>query len=83
MESSLYKSAFEKGEARARKETLVKVIVRALTHKLGAPDPGLKERLLAVADVDTLDVWCDEAMSLADTKAAEGLAEKIRRAPAG
>jgi hypothetical protein len=93
MESALYKSIFEKGEARgeergeARGETRGKAeayaqtIIRILTHRMGALDPAIRERIRAVSDVETLAAWQEEAILVLDAETAGRLAEKIQKAP--
>jgi predicted transposase YdaD len=103
MESVLYKSIFEKGEARGRAEgrvegrvegraegrvegrtegrleVLSSMLVRTLTHRLGALDPATRERIRAVTDADTLQAWCDEVTIDADVETARRLVATIAK----
>jgi predicted transposase YdaD len=89
MESTLYQSAFAKGEAqgeargeaRAEARLYVETIVQILVRWLNALDPALSERLGAVADRLTLKAWHQEALYLSDAEGARRLAEKIQKAP--
>ena len=83
MASVLYQEIFEKGEARAKAQERADVIIRMLMHTLGMLDPGLRERIRKVSDLDVLKAWQDDALFLQDTHAAELLVEKIRKALAG
>jgi len=76
MESELYKSIFAKGEARAHASTLV----RMLTHRLGAVDPDLRQRIQTFGDAATLEVWTDEVVLAPDEAAVRRVLEKISRA---
>jgi hypothetical protein len=84
MESELYKSIFSKGEAKGRTEgeakTLAEMVIRVLMLRLGTMDPGVRDRIRAMSDLETLKLWCDEALLAADADAARRLAEKIRNA---
>jgi predicted transposase YdaD len=84
MESVLYKSIFEKGEARGeargRKEAFASVLTRLLALRLGELDSELRERIQAT-DATALDTWIAEAASLPDVRAAQELADRIRKAP--
>jgi predicted transposase YdaD len=86
MESGLYKSIFEKGEARGRVEgrveTLAKVLVRGLMHHLGTLDPVVRERIRSEKDAETLDVWCEELPAIRDVEGAQRLVNKIMNATA-
>ena len=76
MASTLYQSAFERGEAKNRADT----IVRVLMLRLGSLDVSVRERIRSVEDVETLQVWQDEALATVDAGGAEWLVEKIRKA---
>ena len=77
MESTLYQSAFAKGEAKVHGE----VIIQVLSRWLGVLDPAVSERIGAVADRSTLRAWQQEALYLSDAEGARRLADKIRIAP--
>jgi hypothetical protein len=87
MESELYRSTFEKAEARGRTEGEAKAyaatLVRLLTYRMGTVDPAVRERIRAVseADPETLKAWHDEALLVIDADAARRLVEKILKAP--
>jgi hypothetical protein len=85
MESSLYKSIFEegeaRGEARGRVAALAGMLARILTYRLGILDPALRERIRTCSDADALEAWCEEAALIADADTARRLAEKIQKAP--
>jgi hypothetical protein len=80
MESTLYKSAFEKGEARGKAEQCAETIIQLLIRWMGALDPAVGERVRTLMDRDALEVWYKESLFLNDAAAAERLAEKIRKA---
>jgi hypothetical protein len=77
MESELYKSAIAKGKAWTQADT----IVRILTHRLGALDPSIRERIRGLSDSETLACWYEMALQAVDAKGAEQLLETIRNAP--
>jgi hypothetical protein len=85
MESTLYRSIFEKGEAQgeARGEARGKAetILRVLTHRLGLLDPAVRERIRALSNVETLTAWYEEALLAVDAEGARRLVEKIQKAP--
>lgn len=85
MESALYRSIFEKGEARGKTEgkaeAYAQTIIRILTQRMGALDPVTRERIRALSDVETLAAWQEEAILVLDAEAARRLAEKIQKAP--
>jgi predicted transposase YdaD len=89
MESALYKSIFEKGEARGvaqghaqgRKEAFATVLIRDLTRRLGGLDSELHDRIRA-ANAETLEAWSNEAALLPDAQAVRELADRIRKTPA-
>jgi hypothetical protein len=89
MESTLYQSAFAKGEAqgeargeaRAEIRMCVETIVVLLGCWLGTLDPALAERIGAITDRPTLRAWQQEALHLADAEGARSLAEQIQKAP--
>jgi hypothetical protein len=76
MASTLYQSIFEKGEAKRCAET----ILRILTRRLGTLDPAVATRIRAESNLDTLDVWLNEALDLPDAESAHRLVEKIGKA---
>jgi hypothetical protein len=84
MASTLYQSIFKKGEAlgemRGEAKNCAKTIVRLLIHWLGALDPEVRERIRTMSDLDTLNVWHDEALFLRDAEGAQRLADRIRKA---
>lgn len=77
MESTLYQSAMARGETKAYAET----IVRLLSHRMGALDPSIRERVRKVTDAEILKPWYEEALLAIDAEGAQRLAEKIRNAP--
>ena len=77
MASTLYQSALEKGETRNKAET----IIRILTHRMGAADPVVRDRIRTLSDTETLSVWYEEALQAVDAEGARRLAEKIENAP--
>lgn len=81
MESTLYQSIFEKGEARGETRTCAQTILRILTHRMGALDPSVRERIQALSDVETLTAWYNEALLVVDSEGARRLAVKIQNAP--
>ena len=81
MESTLYQSAFAKGEAKAEARLYVETIVVMLGRWLGTLDPALAERIGAVTDRPTLRAWQQEALYLSDAEGARRLVDKIRIAP--
>jgi len=76
MESELYRSVVEKGEARNKAET----VIRILTRRMGALDPSIRERIRGLSDIETLDAWYDEALSVLDAEGARRLADTIQKA---
>ena len=89
LQSTLYQSAFAKGEAqgeapgeaRAEIRMCIETIVVLLGRWLGILDPALAERIGAVTDRSTLRAWQLEAIYLSDADGARRLAEKIQQAP--
>lgn len=85
MESTLYQSAFAKGEARgeakAEARLYVETILRILAHRTGTVDPTVAERLRAISSLETLQAWHEQALLAVDAEGARLLAEKIRTAP--
>lgn len=85
MESTLYQSAFAKGEARGeargKAEVYVATILRILAHRTGTLDPTIAERLRTVSNLETLSAWQEEALLAIDAEDARRLAEKIQNAP--
>lgn len=77
MESTLYQSAFAKGEARMCVET----ILRILAHRTGTVDPTVAERLRSVSSLETLKAWHEQALLAVDAEGARRLAEHIQKAP--
>jgi hypothetical protein len=76
MESSLYKSAIEKGKAEAH----VDILIRILMRWLGPPDTTLQDRLRAASDRNLLAAWLDEALFVTNAEQAGRLTEKIQKA---
>ena len=60
----------------------VDTIIRILTHRMGSLDPAIRERIRALADIETLTAWYDEALLVVDADQARQLADKIHRAAA-
>jgi hypothetical protein len=93
MESTLYRSIFEKGEAqgeargraqgeaRGEAQSKTETILRILVHRLGFLEPGVRDRVRALSDVETLTAWYEEALLAVDANAARRLVEKILKAP--
>jgi hypothetical protein len=79
MESELYKSIFSKDEAKGKAEAYAEMLVRLLIHRIGTLDPGVRERIRAVSDMETLKAWHDEALFATDADAARRLVDKIQR----
>ncbi|MEO5730997.1 MAG: hypothetical protein ABI134_32170, partial [Byssovorax sp.] len=77
MESTLYQSAFGKGEARAYAETILRILV----HRTGTVAPTVAERIRAVSSLELLKAWHEEALLAIDAEGARRLAEKIQKAP--
>ncbi|MFT3766823.1 MAG: hypothetical protein QM820_15100 [Minicystis sp.] len=81
MESALWRSAVEKGEARAEVRLKADTISRILTHRLGALDAVVNERIRSRSDLPTLTAWYEEALLVVDADGARRLADKIQHAP--
>jgi hypothetical protein len=85
MESTLYQSAFAKGEAKgeakAEARLYVETILRILAHRTGTVDPTVAERLRAISSLETLQAWHEQALLAIDAEGARQLAEKIQQAP--
>jgi hypothetical protein len=79
--STLYQSIFEKGEARGRARQCANTIIQVLIRRTGALDPAVATRIRSVSDLDTLDVWLNQALNLPDADSAHQLIEKISKAP--
>lgn len=79
MESMLYKSIFEKGEAKGEVKAYAEMVIRLLIHRMDTVDPVVRERIRAVSDLETLKAWYEEALFAADAGAAQRLADKIKR----
>jgi hypothetical protein len=77
MESSLYRSAIEKGKAQGEAQALAKVLVRGLTNHLGLLDSEVRDRIHAVTSMETLEAWCSELLLLRDADGARRLVSKI------
>jgi hypothetical protein len=84
MESTLYQSAFAKGEARGKAEgeagVYVASILRVLAHRTGAVDPTVAERLRSFSTLETLKAWHEQALLAVDAEGARRLAEHIQKA---
>ena len=74
MESTLYKSAFKKGEAKAN------VLIQILMRRLMTLDATVRERIRATSDREMLSVWVNQALALTDAEQARQLLEKIQKA---
>ena len=93
MQSSLYQEIFSEGaaegevrgraegEARGQRMQQADAIHRVLTARLGYVDLGVRQRVRAETDTDTLSEWYQEALLCTDAEGARCLAEKIQRAP--
>jgi predicted transposase YdaD len=97
MQSSLYQEIFSegaaegevrgraegeaRGEARGQRIQQADAIHRVLTARLGYVDLGVRQRVRAETDTDTLSEWYQEALLCTDADGARRLAEKIQRAP--
>jgi hypothetical protein len=79
--STLYQSIFEEGEARGRAQQCANTIIQALIRRTGALDPAVATRIRSVSNLDTLDVWLNQALNLPDADSAHQLIEKISKAP--
>lgn len=78
MESTLYKSAFEKGEAKG--EAKANVLIQILMRRLMTLDATVRERIRATSDREMLSVWVNQALALTDAEQARQLLEKIQKA---
>jgi hypothetical protein len=76
MESELYRSVVEKGEARTKAET----ILRILLIRMGALDPAIPERSRGLADTDLWTAWYEHALHVVDVEGARWLAETTQKA---
>ncbi|MEP7120135.1 MAG: hypothetical protein ABJE95_04455 [Byssovorax sp.] len=89
MESTLWQSAFAKGEAkgeargeaRGKAELYVETILRILAHRTGTVDPTVTERVRAISSLEMLRAWHEQALLVIDAEGARQLAEKIQSAP--
>lgn len=89
MESTLYQSAFAKGEAKGEAQgkakgearVYVETILRILVHRMGTVAPTVVERIRAVSSLELLKAWHEEALLAIDAEGARRLAEKIQNAP--
>jgi hypothetical protein len=81
MESTLWRTAVEEGEARGERRTKADTIIRILAYRIGAVAPTLRERIRGIADIETLTIWYTEALFVVDAEGARRLADKIQHAP--
>jgi hypothetical protein len=81
MASTLYQSIIKEGEERGEARNKAETVIRVLAHRLGALDPAIRKRIREVSDVETLSSWYEEALFLVDAEGARRLAEKIQKAP--
>jgi hypothetical protein len=81
MERSLYKDIVAKGEARGELRIRAETIVGILTHRIGALDPAVRERVRGATDLTALAAWYQEALLVVDADGARRLADKILHAP--
>ena len=80
MESTLYKSAFEKGEAKGKAEAQADFLIQILMRRLVTLDATVRERIRATSDREMLSVWVNQALDLTDAEQARRLLENIRTA---
>ena len=80
MESSLYKSAIEKGKLEGKAEAHADTLIRILMRWLGPPDTTFQDRIRAASDRDLRAAWLDEALFVTNADQAGRLAEKIQKA---
>jgi hypothetical protein len=80
MESELYKSIFEKGEARGEAKAYAEMLIRLLIHRMGTLEVAIRERIRAMSDLETLKAWHSEALVATDVDGARRLADKIQKA---
>ncbi len=77
MASTLYQSIFEEGEAKGEARQCAATIIHILIRRLGALDPPIATKIRGVSNLDTLQVWLNEALDLPDVESARRLIEKI------
>lgn len=80
LESTLYRSAVEKGRTEGRAQVYVDTIAFVLARYSITLDPSLQDRIRSSIPVETLKGWCTEAIRLDDPTGARRLAETIRAA---
>ncbi|NJO56351.1 MAG: hypothetical protein HC834_08470 [Rhodospirillales bacterium] len=89
MESVLYRSIFEKGQARGRAEGEARgelhskgeTIIRVLGLRLGELSAAVRERIEQTTDLPTLSGWYEQALLILDAADARQLVEQIEHAP--
>lgn len=85
MESELYRSVFEeweaKGEAKGEAKNKADTIIQILIRRLGPLDQALRERIRGLSDIDTLNAWYNESLSVVDADGARRLGDTILKAP--
>jgi hypothetical protein len=79
MESSLYKSAFEKGEAKGKAEADANVIIQILLRRLGTVDTAVREHIRATSDREVLSVWLNRALDLTSAEQARQFVENLQK----
>ena len=80
MESTLYKSAFDKGAAKGEAKAQADVIIQILVRRLGRLDATVREQLRGTSDLAMLSMWVGQALDLTDDEQARRLVEKIEKA---
>jgi hypothetical protein len=80
MESTLFRRAFEKGEAKGKAEAQAKILIQILTRRLGVLDAAVRERIHATSDLELLSVWVNQALDLTDAEQARRFVETLQKA---
>jgi hypothetical protein len=80
MASTLYQSIFEEGEAKGEARHCARMIIQILSRRAGALDAAVATRIRSVSNMETLEVWLNEALDLPDAESAHRLIEKISKA---
>jgi hypothetical protein len=81
MESELYRSVLEKGEVQGEARVKADTIIQILIRRMGPLEPALRDRIRGLSDLETLNAWYSEALSVVDAEGARRLGETIQKAP--